>query len=281
MLAYGCGQFLFIAGLPSHLQIEQKVGRHGLLERFQHSFGHEEVECRNGLSSVLLVLVGLEDNGRQCGIALYGLWGTDAAVFCVEPPLEQVVQIILYAGGRFGRIVVEVVDMDVPVPVRLRVLWWQQVLVGVVLGDFRGKRHHLSCRRVARHVGVAQVHVVLVDGDNPVHDMLDLRLAFALDVSPLPVDDVFLGHFRLGFHQFRFHQILDFLHSDGRLRDACRHFPGYCPDLAVPVLYAGGPERFSDGVADLVCRKVLPLSVTFDDADVRLVHCLQGLKVKK
>ncbi len=40
---------------------------------FVHSFCHEKVECRDGLSAVLLVLIGLKNNGCQRSVALYAL----------------------------------------------------------------------------------------------------------------------------------------------------------------------------------------------------------------
>ena len=52
---------------------------------------HEEVKGRDSLSSMLLVLIGLEDDSRQRGIALNALWGTNATILGVEASLEEVV----------------------------------------------------------------------------------------------------------------------------------------------------------------------------------------------
>ena len=69
------------------------------------------VESRNGLPAVLLILVGLENDGGQRGITLYGLRRTHRTVLGMESPVEDVLQIILYASGRLGGIVIEVMYM--------------------------------------------------------------------------------------------------------------------------------------------------------------------------
>ena len=174
-------------------------------ERLCHPFCHEEVEGGDCLSAVLLVLVGLEDDGGKRSITLDALRRADAAVLGAEATFKEIVHVILDAGGRLCRIVIEVVNMDIAQLVRFGKTFRQQIFIGVVFGDFRCKCHHLSGRRVAAHVGVAQVHVVLVDGDYAVHYVLHLGFLVPFRVPPFAVDDVLLGHFGAYLHQCLFY----------------------------------------------------------------------------
>ena len=90
--------------------------------------------------------------------------------------------------------------MDISQLMCFRELFRQKVLISIVLSNFRSECHHLSGWSMARHVGVAQVHIILVDGYDAVHDVLYLRLSVALSISPLAVDDIFLCHFGAVFH---------------------------------------------------------------------------------
>ena len=88
VFAYVFHQGFFVYRRTFHFHIESNVRYNRFLIAFQYAFCHEEVECRNRLSSVLLVLVGLEDNGSQCGIALDRLGRADASVLGMESPFE-------------------------------------------------------------------------------------------------------------------------------------------------------------------------------------------------
>lgn len=106
--------------------------------------------------------------------------------------------------------------MDVAQLVRFGKTFGKKILIGIVFRHFRGEGHHLPGRRVAAHVGIAQVHIVLVDGHDAVHHMFHLSLFVALGVSPLAIDDILLGNLRPYFHQFFLYQILNLFYGDGR-----------------------------------------------------------------
>ena len=55
-----------------------------------HTRSHEEVKGWYRLSAMLLVLVRLEDDRRQCRIALYALRRADATILRVEAPLVEI-----------------------------------------------------------------------------------------------------------------------------------------------------------------------------------------------
>ena len=82
-----------ISVFHSHIEVDERCQM--LAERFGHSFCHEEVESRNRLSAMLLILVGLKDDGSQRSIALDALRGADATVLCAETAFKEVIHIIL------------------------------------------------------------------------------------------------------------------------------------------------------------------------------------------
>ena len=106
-------------------------------ERLCHPFCHEEVEGGDCLSAVLLVLVGLEDDGGKRSITLDALRCADAAVLGAEATFKEIVHVILDAGGRLCRVVIEVVNMDIAQLVRFGKTFRQQIFIGIVFGDFR------------------------------------------------------------------------------------------------------------------------------------------------
>ena len=93
-----------------------------LEESFVDTRRHEEVKGWYRLPSVLLVLVRLEDDSRQRGIALYALRRADATVLRVEASLVQIRQVVLDASGRLRGVVVKVVDVYVATTMRLSIL---------------------------------------------------------------------------------------------------------------------------------------------------------------
>ena len=191
------------AVLHRHIEIDERS--QVLAERLGHPFRHEEVESGNRLSAVLLVLVGLENDSSQCRVALDTLRSTDAAVLCAESSFEEVVHVILDASCRLGRIIIQVMDMNVAQLVRFGKTFRQQIFVSIIFGHFRCESHHLPGRCVAAHVGVAQVDVVLVDSDNAVHHVLHLGFLVPLRIPPFAIDDILLRYFRPHLHQCLFH----------------------------------------------------------------------------
>ena len=83
-----CRQCFFVRCIPSHFHVECNARRNGFLIAFQYAFCHEKVECGDSLTSVLLILVGLENDGSQCSVALDRLRCADASVFGMETPFE-------------------------------------------------------------------------------------------------------------------------------------------------------------------------------------------------
>ena len=165
---------------------------------------------------MLFILVSLENNGSQGSIALNALRGTYTAVFGAESTFEEVIHVILDASRRFGRIVIQVVDVDVSQLVGFGKTFRQQIFICIVFGYFRGECHHLSGGSMTAHIGVAQVDIVFVNGYDTVHHMLHLGLFVSFGISPFPIDDVLFGYFRTNLHQLFFYQVLNFFYRNGR-----------------------------------------------------------------
>ena len=68
-------------------------------KRFCNALGHAVVEVGDGLSAVLIVLVGLNGDGSQCGIAGDALGLSQIAVTGGKATVEQPENINLAAGG--------------------------------------------------------------------------------------------------------------------------------------------------------------------------------------
>ena len=87
-----------------------------------------------------LVLVGLENDGCQRGVALNALWRADTSVLGTESAFKEVVQVILDAGRRLCRIVIQVVDVDVAQLVCFRKTFRQQVFIGIIFWSLRRRK---------------------------------------------------------------------------------------------------------------------------------------------
>ena len=264
-----------------HLAQEQRHVGQVLAEGLQHARGHEMVESRDRLPAVLLVLVGLEDDRGQRGVALDRLRRAHRAVLRRESPLVDVAQVVLDAGRGLGGIVVQVVNVDVPVAVGAAVTHADEVFQGVVLRDLRSEGHHLPGGRVRRHVGVREVDVVLLDGHDAVHDALDRRTAVTLDVAPLAVDDIAFGDRGVAFHQPLLDHVLNLLDRNLSLRNRRRHVGGDLCDGLLLVRYAARTEGLRDGADDFLQGERFGFTITFDDGNLRVIHCNMSICVSQ
>ena len=64
------------------------------------------------------------------------------------------------------------------------------------------------------HVGIVQIHIVLLYRYDAVHRMLHRGTLVTLYGAPLTIDDIFLGYKRIQTHQFLLDTILYLLHGD-------------------------------------------------------------------
>ena len=77
-----------------------------------------------------------KDDGSQRSIALDALRGADATVLCAETAFKEVIHIILDAGCRLCRIIIQVVDVNVSQLVCFGKTFRQQVFIGIIFSYF-------------------------------------------------------------------------------------------------------------------------------------------------
>ncbi len=160
---------------------------------------------------MLVVLVGLDGDGCQSGVALDGLGLPQVAVTGGEAPVEQLENVDLAAGG--GQTVeVKVVDVDVALPVGLGVLRAQQVHFVVGLGTGGADLEHGAHGGVAVDIGVVPLHVA--DPGIDVGDLVDGLHEPGVGLSGPgavgPVEDVGLGSgVEAVVHQLLLHGVLN------------------------------------------------------------------------
>ena len=185
-----------------------------LAEGLGHAAGHGVIEVRHALAAVHLVLVGLDGDTGQGGIALDGIGLAQMAVTGGEPVAEQRDQVDL-ATGLGEHVEILVMDMDVTVDVRGRGVLGQDVVVGEILGPFGTVLEHGAHGRIAVDVGVLALDVFF-DGGRVGQGLVDLHQV-RFRVAPLgvlgAVQDVGLGGLGvIVLDQGLFHHVLDLFH---------------------------------------------------------------------
>ena len=109
-----------------------------VLEFFLETGAHErseiEVESRNGLSSVHLVLCSLHGDAGEHACGLYSLCWSRRAMSGSKSVVEDVVERMLHARERLGRIIVLVVDVQVVVLHRFPGVIRKEVVINKGLG---------------------------------------------------------------------------------------------------------------------------------------------------
>ena len=180
--------------------------------------GHAVIEIHDALAAVLVVLVGLNGDAGQRGIAVDIVGLPQHAVTGGEAAVEQVQQVDLAAGGGQG-VEVQVVDMDVPVMMGSRKTGVQHVHFIELLRAFAAELEPTAHGGIAVDVGVfafdVAVHRVLA-GDVLEHlHQAGVHLTHTAALGA--VQDVRLGraHEAL-FDQHAFHHVLHLLHGRHR-----------------------------------------------------------------
>ena len=154
----GLHQRRLVVGVQDVLQRLAQLDTVLLAERFSNAFGHGIIEVRHALAAVLVVLVGLNGNGRQRRIAGNALRLAQVAVPGGEASVEQLQKVYLAAGGGEG-VKIKIVDMDIALGVRLGLRRRKQISRVIRLGARRAYLQHGAHGRVAVNIGVIALHV--------------------------------------------------------------------------------------------------------------------------
>ena len=269
----GGGQGALVLTVQQVLHAFGQLFQIELREALADPLGHAVVEVGDGLAAVLVVLVGLDGDGRQRRVAANAGGLAQKTVAGGEAAVEQAQDVDLGAGGGEG-IEIEIVDVDVALGVSLGLLGSEQVGRVVGLGAGGADLQHAAHGGVAVDVGVVTLHVA----DTGVHvgDLVDglhqAGVGLADTGAVGPVQDVLLGRLVVAaLHQAGLHRVLDLLDLGGFLaavylqvaRDLVGH-AGRFPRVAL----AGGLQGLEHGGRDLALVEqnyaAIPLDNAFD-----------------
>lgn len=107
--------------------ITLKITLQSLAETLVDARSHSIVEVRDRLAAVLLVLVGLEDDGSESAVASDRIRGAEVAMTGVETAVfKEAERIGLAAGQGAGGVEIEVVDVNLAVIVSGGEFWAHQ-----------------------------------------------------------------------------------------------------------------------------------------------------------
>ena len=247
---------------------------HLFLEGLAHERGEIEVEGRDGLAAVHLVLHRLHGDAGEDGRGLDALRRAGLAVAGLEAVLEDQVQGVLDAGEGLRGIVVLVVDVDVVLGDGLADRVGKEALVHVALRGRGGELHHHAGGRVGIHVRVLAGDVVHLGVDDGLEDLVGLRLAG--HVPLVAVADVLLRHFLAGaVHQLVLHDVLDLLHGHLLLLEAGDGVGDLGGEHDV-FTGLGDIHRLEDGGYDLLVVEFDVSSVAFQYTFYHSVMCQLG-----
>ena len=170
-----------------------------------------EVEGGDSLSAVHLILGCLHAYAGEHAGRFDTLGGTALAVACHVTAFEHMVQGVLHACERLGRIVVLVVDVEVVLLHSLADIFSQQVVVDEGFRCLRRELHHHTRGRVRVHISILACDVVALDVDDLEKHLTCLGLAG--DGTLVAVLDINLGNVLAStLHELEFHSVLNFLH---------------------------------------------------------------------
>ena len=102
---------------------------HFLYITFAYIRSEIEVECRDGLSSMHFVLYGLHGDACHDGSGFDAFGRARLAMSCHEAIVQNLVERMLDASKRFGRIIILVVDVEVIVLYRPKRFFGQKIVV--------------------------------------------------------------------------------------------------------------------------------------------------------
>ena len=131
------------------------------LEGQPHAVRHGIVEIHDRLASVLVVLVALNRNRRQCRVAADRFWLAQVTVSGSEATPEQLSQLDLGTGGR-PSIEIQVVNVNITLPMQIGSHAIDHCVQIVFLGGVRALLQHRTHGRVAVNVGIVALEVAVL-----------------------------------------------------------------------------------------------------------------------
>ena len=135
-----------------------------------------EVESRNCLSTMHLILSSLERNTRLNTGSFYTLSRTALGMSSLQTMLKDGIKRVLYACKRLGWIIVLVMNMYISAFHSSLNLFIKQIVINEWLGAFAGKLHHHSGRSVGIHIGILACDIIVLCANDTLENLASLCL---------------------------------------------------------------------------------------------------------
>ena len=271
-----------VAGMMHEHQIQTRAQRTAILLDIGlgHARRHVIIKAGNRLTAVLIVLIGLNGDTGQRGIAADILRLTQHTMTSGETILKQARQINLRAGSR-QRQEVHVMDVDITLAMRLGMLGIEHIHVIKLLGALAAILEHRTHRGIAVNICILTLDVGIrrvLEGDI-LQDMHQAGLRLTSTAALGAIENIGLG--RLGIalvDEDFFHHVLHAL--DRRHIDAfvAIHLTGDHAGQALRLVAALGAIRRLKGAQNRRSNLFLFVfdlsAVTLDDI---LRHCVSPI----
>lgn len=196
--------------IPAYIQNQSQLA----YEALGHASGHAVFKIGNALSAMLVILIGLKGDAGKRAVALNALRLAQEAVAGIESALEQLLDVNLAAGGG-KREKIQIVNVDVPVLVRLAVLGLQHIHLIELLGSLAAVLEHGAHGGIAVNIGVLSLQIALagvLEGEIA-HGPHQPGLALTHAGTLVAVKNICLCSAGVSqLNQRLFHQILHFFH---------------------------------------------------------------------
>ena len=186
--------FLGIVQIQLVLDCFGEAAAVGAKEGFCNALCHAVIKVRNGLAAVLVILIGLNGDGGQCGVACNALGFTEIAMSGGKTAMEQPDNINLTAGGG-QRIKVKVVNVNVTFPICLGMLGAEEICFVIGLRPCCTDLEHGAHGGVAVDVGVIPLHVAGtgIDVGDLIDGLHERRVCFTGTGAVGPIENIGLG----------------------------------------------------------------------------------------
>ena len=216
------------------------VVRVALHKGLAHAFGHGIIEVHDALPAVLIVLVGLDGDAGERGIAVDVPRFAQIALSCGETVFEQAEQIDLAAGRGEGE-EIHIVDVDIAIAVRLGVFGLDHAQKVELFRAFGAVLQHGAHGGIAIDIGVFALEVGIFGGteSNILINLHQPSVDFAHAAALGAIENIAFG----GAHKAVFNE--DFFNRVLHLFN-CGHFDGFAFSSSATTWSASLSAVFSD-----------------------------------
>ena len=269
--------FVHIAQIQCVLQCLSQLPAIGLAVGLCNALGHTIVKVGDGLTAVLVILIGLNGNGSQCCIALDALGLPEIAMTSGETAVKQLENIDL-AAGCSQAVEIKVMDVDIAFPICLGMLGAEQIHLIVGLGTGGSDLQHGAHGGVTVNVGIVPLHITLsgISMGNFLDGLHQAGVGLSSAGTCSPVQNIGLG--RSGeavVHQLPLHRILNQLNIGRFSGKTALQLPLniICHSCSISsIALMGSFQSPQNGRSDFILVIQHNTAVSFGNAGNHIVH---------